>query len=269
MKVKSSLEKRLVALYLISLIFPFALCAYIVVDNNLDPLEVLTLLLVFLLPVSVLFFKSFKSVGSWTFNDMISLMTIVSGSYGLSKVLFGGTKDLAKSIMAGNLDSFMTQPQNVLLYAISAKSHAKGWGHIMTAVILMFIGGETTLYNFPLLLLLIAGGCCVFSAFGIIISSLAFWLGAIDSVSRKLIDALFLFVGYPVNIYSGAVQFMMFTLIPAGVIGYLPVELLREFSWRYLCIFLGSVACFIYLACFVFYKGLKKYESGNQFNPQV
>ena len=62
MKAKTSLETRLIALYLISLILPFVLCTYIVFANQLDVLEVITLLLVFLLPISLLFFKSFRSV---------------------------------------------------------------------------------------------------------------------------------------------------------------------------------------------------------------
>ena len=62
-------------------------------------------------------------------------------------------------------------------------------------------------------------GCIVYTSFTIIVHSMAFWAGPIDSLSRKYCDALFLFALYPTNIYSGFLQVIMFTLIPAGVIG--------------------------------------------------
>src|SRR5262249_21625742 len=103
----------------------------------------------------------------------------------------------------------------------------------------------------------------------IIAHSLVFWLGSIERLSKYYCDSLFLFALYPTNIYSGLLQVLMFTLIPAGLIGYLPVELLRSFSWlKLLALLAGSVACFA-LAFAVFYRGLKRYESGNQFGMRL
>ena len=71
------------------------------------------------------------------------------------------------------------------------------------------------------------------------------------------------------NIYSGFIQFVMFTFIPAGVIGYIPVELLRFFSIGKLIILLMSSIGFSALAFFVFYAGIKRYESGNRFGMRL
>jgi len=215
------------------------------------------------------FFREFKSVGGWQFADMIALMTIVTGAYGLAKVCFGGVKDIARSIATGNLDPFMTQPKNLLLHLLGAKSHSKGWGHMMTSLILFFLGGRTTLGHFPLLLIFILSSCLIFTAVGVIAHSLAFWLGSIETVSKKYCDSLFLFVHYPVNIYSGSLQFIMFTFFPAGIIGYIPVELLKSFSWANFCILLLSVFSFVSLAFFVFYRGLRRYESGSRFTIRL
>jgi ABC-2 type transport system permease protein len=57
----------------------------------------------------------------------------------------------------------------------------------------------------------------------------------------------------------------MFTVIPAGVIGYLPVELIREFSWGNFVLLILSSFGFVALALTTFYAGLRKYESGNTF----
>jgi len=215
------------------------------------------------------FFREFKNVGGWHFDDMIALMTVTSGSYGLAKVCLGGVKEIGKTISTGNLDPFMTQPQNLLLHLLGAKSYSKGWGHLMTAVILFFLGSKTTLYNLPLLLIFILNGSLVFTAAGVIAHSLSFWLGSIDTVSKKYCDSIFLFVHYPVNIYSGFLQIVMFTLFPAGIIGYMPVQLFQHFSWTYFLLLEVSVLLFVALAFFVFYRGLKRYESSNQFGMRL
>jgi ABC-2 type transport system permease protein len=58
----------------------------------------------------------------------------------------------------------------------------------------------------------------------------------------------------------------MFTLIPAGVITYLPVQLIHQFSWLQLLLLVSSASGFFALAFGVFYLGLRRYESGNTFN---
>ena len=69
-------------------------------------------------------------------------------------------------------------------------------------------------------------------------------MGSVEGLAKKYCDALFLFAVYPTNIYSGVLQVVMFTLIPAGVISYLPVELARQFSWLQLFLLVGSSLVF-------------------------
>lgn len=212
-----------------------------------------------------LFFRQFKEINGWTLTDIIALNAIGMGAYGLMLIFFGGVRTLSRVILAGDLDSFMTKPKNLLLHLLSSQSLSKGWGHLMTAAILMAMGHLTSFPTFILIILCMLSGSLVFTGFAIIAHSLVFWLGAVESVSRKYCDSLFLFALYPTNIYSGWLQLVMFTLIPAGIIGYLPVELLRHFSWETLFIILTSSSAIFVLAFWIFYKGLKKYESGNQF----
>jgi ABC-2 type transport system permease protein len=94
-------------------------------------------------------------------------------------------------------------------------------------------------------------------------------MGSIESLSKKYCDALFLFAHYPTNIYSGLLHLIMFTLIPAGLISYLPVELMRHFSWLQFFILIVSTATIVYAAFLIFYSGLKKYESGNKFGVRL
>lgn len=212
-----------------------------------------------------IFFRQFQEVGGWHFNDMNMLIAVASGSYGLMQICFGGVRNLSKMIINGDLDPFMTQPKNLLLHIAGSKSHSKGWGNLMTALVLIIISETATLYITPLVLISIITGCVVFTSINVIVHSLPFWLGSVEGLSKKYCDALFLFAVYPTNIYSGLLQVVMFTLIPAGVISYLPVELIRSFSWHQLLILVVSSLSFSSIAVFVFFSGLKRYESGNRF----
>lgn len=216
-----------------------------------------------------IFFRQFNEVAGWTLRDIIALNAIGMGAYGLMQICFGNVKQISRIILSGDLDPFMTQPKNLLIHLISSRSMVKGWGHLMTTVILLILGNLTTPHVLALVLLSMISGCLVFTALAIIAHSMVFWFGGVESLARKYCDSLFLFALYPTNIYSGLLQLVMFTLIPAGIIGYLPVELLRNFSWIDLVILLSSSIAFFALAFLVFHLGLKRYESGNQFGIRL
>lgn len=56
---------------------------------------------------------------------------------------------------------------------------------------------------------------------------------------------------------------ILFTVLPAGFIAYLPVELLRQFRWPLLGAVVGFAALIVFVSRAVFYAGLRRYESGN------
>jgi ABC-2 type transport system permease protein len=215
-----------------------------------------------------IFFRQFNDIAGWQMKDMLVLMTVGIGSYGLMQICFGAIKHLSRVIVSGDLDPFMTQPKNLLLHFIASKSFSKGWGNLLTAGLLM-CGGHVGLSAVPIILLSILCGCLVFASVGIITHSFAFWLGSVESLSQKYCESLFLFALYPTNIYSGFLQLVMFTLLPAGIISYLPVELIRDFSWLKLFLLIGSSLSFFLLAFFIFNLGLKRYESGNTFGIRL
>lgn len=216
-----------------------------------------------------IFFFQFNDIAGWQFKDMAILMAIGTGAYGLRLICFGGIKNLARSITSGGLDPFMTQPKNPLLHMLGSRSLAKGWGHLCTSTMIVLLSGLTDVYSLAMILVGMVCGCMVFAATAIISHSLAFWLGPVESLAKRYCDSLFLFALYPSNIYSDILRFMMFTVLPAGLISYLPVELVREFSWLKLSCVVGGAFFLWILAFAIFYLGLKRYESGNQIGIRI
>lgn len=233
--------------------------------------EVLLMLVNDLIFVAIwwIFFQHFQEIDGWQMRDMAALIAIGGGSYGLMQIFFGGTKHISQIIINGDLDPFMTQPKNILLHVLASRSLSRGWGHLLNALVLVILVGFTDLYSLSILLVGLFCGCLIFVSVNVIAHSLSFWIGSTESLARKYSDALILFSMYPTNIYSGILEIIMFTLIPAGVISFLPVNLLRVFSLDRLLILLGSAFCFTVAAFIVFYLGLRRYESGNQFGTRV
>lgn len=232
----------------------FLLGSFLMVVNNL-----------FFFSLWWVFFQQFKDIRGWELADLLALTSITSGAYGLMQIAFGGVRYLSRTILNGDLDSLMTKPKNLLLHiAGSYTISMRGWGNLLTSIIATLLGKLTSFPSLSLILVGIISGCMIFTSMSIIAHSTAFWLGSIDSLAKKYCDSLFLFTLYPTNIYSGLFQWMMFTLIPAGMIGFLPVSLIKNFSWDKVLLLVGGALVFLALAFFVFYLGLKRYESGNK-----
>lgn len=211
-----------------------------------------------------IFFNQFEEIGGWHFRDMAILMAIAMGSYGLMQICFGKAREVALAITRGDLDALMTKPKSLLLHLIGSRSLTRGWGHLSTSLLLIVLGGMVSLQILPFVLLGILCGCLVMASFTVAVQSLAFWLGPIDSLSRKYCDALLLFSFYPTKMFPGFLQLVLFTVIPAGIVGNLPLEMVHTFTWGKLLTLLTATFCFTGLAFIVFYSGLKRYESGNQ-----
>ncbi len=230
-------------------------------------LQALAMLLnnVFFFSIWWIFFHRFEEIRGWRLDDMAALFGVVAGGFGIAVLLFGGVRDLARVIVEGDLDSLLTQPKSPLLQALGSKTVASGWGDLATGALFLWISGKLTLATLPLAVLAVGVSGAVFTATGVLVHSLAFWLGRIDSLARQLWEFTLTFSLYPRTLFEGALKLLLFTLIPAGFIGYLPVELLQEFRWTGLAATLGGAVLYVGLALFVFERGLRRYESGNRF----
>jgi len=100
-------------------------------------------------------------------------------------------------------------------------------------------------------------------SFAVLVGSLTFWVGNADNLATQAINALVTFGMYPIEIFPGTVQLLLYTLIPAAFVGSLPAGLLSDFRWERLLLLLAFAAGLAGLARWVFQRGLRRYESGN------
>jgi ABC-2 type transport system permease protein len=216
-----------------------------------------------------IFFERFEEVRGWRMADMAVLFGVVATGFGVTTVVAGGVRELSRQISDGDLDVLLTQPVPPLLHALGSRTWASGWGDIASGLLLMGLSGLVDFWTLPLALIAITASAATFTASGILLHSLAFWLGPVEGLVRQLWEFLLTFSMYPRTLFTGTLKILLFTVIPAGFIGFLPAELLQSFSIAGLLSVLAGASGYMLLALWVFARGLRRYESGNRFGVRA
>lgn len=202
------------------------------------------------------------NVGGYTFKQVLLLWGLAAGTYGVSRFFFKNAFSLSETINNGKLDSYLVQPKNVLLSAITTGVEPSAIGDFIYAYIMLFIYG-VTIPNFLLYTFFIFAGGFMLAAIAVILGSLSFWFNRSDVVADVGNSLMTNFATYPDGIFKGIAKILLFTLIPVGIINYIPVQILTEFNFGLLLVVIGVAILLISIAFIVFYKGLKKYSSSN------
>jgi ABC-2 type transport system permease protein len=211
-----------------------------------------------------IFFGKFKEVNGWTLREIEAMYGLSAGSFGLGIAFGNGARQIAAKIVNGELDTFLVQPRNPLLHQVGSVSQPSGWGDLLSAAVLIHLSGYATLGNLPLLLLFACSGAVVFLSSAVIVNSLAFWLGNIEQLARQFVEFVITFSVYPQTIFPLYFKIFLLTVIPAGLISYIPVEILKRHVPLWSLAVAGAALCFAVLAQTIFRLGLRRYESGNR-----
>jgi len=209
-----------------------------------------------------MFFAGFKQVGGWGLHDVALLLGIIMEVVALSGVFFGGYRDLAATILRGEIDTLLTQPKAILPRLIARESIANAWGDMVVGIWLLVAFADLQWWNVPLVLLGIACGLVIYVAASVVYASLAFWFTGARSFARDLTDFMLLFSSYPGSIYSGATKIIAYTILPAGFVVMAPVTMLRQPSAETLAIAIGGAVLYGTAALVAFHAGLRRYRRG-------
>ena len=215
----------------------------------------------------VIFFDRFGDVRGYEMRDVILLFAVVAMGFGLSAVIAGNTTmHLARIIATGRLDYYLVFPRNLLGHVIFSRMGISGIGDIAFGLSAFLFAGY--LAPSQLLLYCIVSICAalVLTGFGIITGSLAFYMGNAEYASTEANMAMMTFSLYPNTLFSGMARVLIFTLIPAGFVGAIPVEIIKSGGFSQLPLLLLATAIIWATALGLFYYGLRRYESGSAIN---
>jgi len=211
----------------------------------------------------LLYFSRFPVVKGWGRREVITLWAIFAVSYSLSRVLCANVDRLAGLIYRGQLDVYLTQPKKVLTHVLISRTRPSALGDGAFGLTLFFLFLQPTPARTLLFIFCAVAGAVIFTSYSVIAHSLAFYMGSSEMLAAELTNSFLHFASYPTAIFRGWVRFLLFTLLPAGFINYMPVGLMRDFSWAFFAAVSGAAVLSALAASFVFYRGLRRYESGN------
>ena len=210
-----------------------------------------------------IYFSRFPVVNNWQLQDILTVWAVLATGFGLATGIFGNSLNLASMIARGEMDFYLTVPKNPLLHVLVSRMSIPSWGDLLFGIVvyLGFVHPSLSQLGLFLVLVLLVG--VVFVSFSVLVESLAFFIGGSQGLSRELVNALITFGTYPMGIFDGVVKVILFTLVPAGFISYIPVMLLHSFDWTMFMELFGFAIGLTLLSWLVFFVGLRRYESGN------
>lgn len=210
-----------------------------------------------------IYFSRFHVLNGWGLQDVMMLWAIAAGGFGVMATFFGNASRISNLIATGQLDIYLTQPKPVLLHVLISRMSVSAIGDVLFGLMIYVAFGDKSglgLLKFALAMVL---STLIFCFFTVIVNCLAFWLGNTEGLSFQLYNALLTFTTYPTSIFKGLGKVVLFTVLPAGFISYLPIGLLREIDLPFLLAAVGITLILCIGAISLFYGGLRRYSSGN------
>ena len=216
----------------------------------------------------IVLFSLKPEFGGYSLKQVLLLWGMAAGCYGVSRFFFKKAFSLSYTICSGKLDSYIVQPKNILLSAITSDVEVSALGDMLFAIIMFFIYGFSLSGLIMIVFFSITGGI-ILTSISVILNSLSFWISNSDMISEVGNNIMVNFATYPEGIFKGITKWLLFTIIPVGIVNYIPVKIIINFNINLLLINIGITILLIVLAFTIFYKGLKKYSSSNLMNARV
>ena len=217
---------------------------------------------IFFLILWYMFFAGFKQVGGWGLHDVARLLGIIMLVVAISGVFFGGYRDMAATILRGEIDALLTQPKTILPRLLARESIPTAWGDGLMGIWMLITFAGLSWTDIPAVLLALVCGTTIYVASAVAYASMAFWFTGARSFARDLTDFMLLFSSYPGSIYSGMTKVVAYSLLPAGFIVLTPVAFLRAPSAETFAIIATSTLVYAALAAISFQLGLQRYRKG-------
>ena len=210
----------------------------------------------------VVLFALKPEFGGYTLKQVLLLWAMAAGAFGFSRFFFKKAFSLSEVINSGKLDAFLVQPKSVLLAAITSDVEVSAIGDMLFSLIFFCIYGFSFTGLILFVLFCILGGF-ILTAISVILNSLSFWIGNADMLADVGNSLMINFATYPDGIFKGIVKWILYTIIPLGVVVYLPIKTIVSFNPLYLFIIITATIVIVATAILLFNIGLKKYSSTN------
>jgi ABC-2 type transport system permease protein len=217
------------------------------------------------IPIWFVMFSYTPTIGGWGIEHALFAYGIAIASWGLVAILAYGLRTLPQQIDYGELDGYLILPQPVLISVALSTSKSTGLGEVVFGLGACIAAGTFYGVDLTFLPLFIAVGVIIFASGILLFASLGFWIQQFYASAEEIYFNFNLLASRPAPIFTGAVQVIVLTLIPVGLMTHIPIRFAETHQFSLLVfIVLGTLAYAAFSIAF-FHVGLRRYESGNRF----
>ena len=202
-------------------------------------------------------------IAGYSFEDVLFIWAVTSTGYGLSMILFANASQLTRLVVTGELDAYLLQPCNTLLSVLCASTTLSAYGDLLYGFIIMsvFFAGRGAAWLWFLVGAPLLG--LILTAVILTAHTLSFYWGETSTIGAMATEFVINFSIFPEKIYAPAVRALMYSLIPVGIAVHIPLRLLGVWSPSLFVLAMCGAGLYCAAACRFFYRGLRRYESGN------
>lgn len=212
----------------------------------------------------VIFNGNDGEINGITMNDILYLWSLPTIAYGVAFFFFGGITKLGQYILEGSLDTYLTQPKNILINVMVSGMDFNAFGDLLYGCV---IGLFAVKFNFAryILMIILSIICSVFYICAeVILRLFTVKIGSTDNIEHVYINTLMInFSTYPEAIYGSFVKGLIYTVVPSAYIAFVPIKFVQTLNLKYLLLLLTMACVFIVITFTLSKHMLKKYESGN------
>ena len=212
----------------------------------------------------VIFNGSDGNINGITMNDILYLWSLPVISFGVAFFFFGGISKLGQYILEGGLDTYLTQPKNVLINVMVSGMDFSAFGDLIYGLVIGLFAVEFNVLRYIILVCLGIIGAIFYICIESLIRLLTIKIGNTDNIEHVCINTLMITFGsYPEAIYGKFIKLLIYTIIPSAYIAFVPIKFVQTLDFRFLLWFLAVACGFVTLTAVFSKQMLKKYESGN------
>lgn len=205
----------------------------------------------------------FPAIDGWGLHEILVMWSVVTVGFGLGNAFCANMWTLPRTILMGGLDHFLLLPKPVLVNVLFSRMGMNAWADIFFGLCLFILGGRPGVTESLLFLYFALLVGVLFVSYSVLLSAASFFLNNSERITWEGLRAFIHFSTYPTTMFPRAIRVILFSVVPAGFVAYVPAMAIKSHAWPLVFGCTGVVALFAVAAVALFHVGLSRYESGN------
>ena len=216
--------------------------------------------------------QNFGDLGGWDYKQIAFLYGLAVISHGLSIILCIQFWYMGWYVIGGEFDLFLTRPLSVLFQYVFNIFNVIGVTDLIPGFMIFFYGCAQVnfhwnLYNILAVIAVVMGALLMRGAVYLIAGCTSFWTRSTNQFSDFLTGLFDRMTHYPMTIYPRIIQIIFTFILPFAFISFYPASTFlgvdNGFSFPPSAVWLTlGIGVFMFaIACFVFNRGLRQYDS--------